>query len=399
MKKQNSNLKFQIEKGVLLLGIQRVQGITEKRSTAPIFSNILLEGISQGSEVGGWGSDARGRISIVATDLEIGIKGTYPARVQSDGGIAISGRKFHEIIRELPDGDIDIAVEEEKYLTIKSGNSFFRISGSSKEEFPSLPEIDEDNMVLVDSIIYREMIKKTIFSVADAEARHVLNGALLEIEADNGKRAKIRMVGTDGHRLSLCERSFEDNKGLSEGEKVKQFIVPKKTLLELRRFIDVNEGIKIGIGEKQISFKGEDVYLTSRLIEGNYPNYKQVIPQKGEQTVRLNRLEFISVVRRVSVMSREKTRAILIEFLPGKAVCRARDPEVGEASEGFDVAYEGPGLTVGLNYQYLLEALESLDDDEIIIEMQSNLSPCVIKQESDPNSLCIVMPMRVQEAE
>jgi DNA polymerase-3 subunit beta len=221
----------------------------------------------------------------------------------------------------------------------------------------------------------------------------------LEIEGEGAKSVTMRMVSTDGHRLSLCERSLEDNEGLLGGENVRQLIVPKKTLLELRKFIDVNEGIKIGIGEKQISFKGEDVFLTSRLIEGNYPNYRQVIPQKGEQTVRVNRTQFISVVRRVSVMSREKTRAIKIEFLPGKAILRANDPEIGEAREDIEVTYKGPGLAVGLNYQYVLDALESMDDEEIIIEMQSNLSPCVIKQESDPGSLCIVMPMRVQEAE
>ena len=390
MKSQISNLKFQIPKGILLLGIQRVQGITEKRSTAPIFSNVLLEGIGQGSE---------GTISITATDLEIGMKGTYPANVQSGGGIAVSGRKLHEIIRELPDGNIDVSVEEGKFLTIKSGNAYFKIAGSNKEEFPSLPEINEDSMIMIESKIYREMIKKTIFAVADAEARQVLNGALLEIEVDGDKRAKIRMIATDGHRLSLCERSFEDNKGLIEGEKIRQLIVHKKTLLELRRFVDVNEGIKMGIGEKQISFKGENVYLTSRLIEGNYPNYKQVVPQKGELTVSISRAHFISVVRRISIMSKEKTRAILVEFLPGKAICRARDPEIGEAVEDIEINYEGPGLTIGLNYQYLLDALESMDDDMVILEMQSSLSPCVIKQESDPESLCIVMPMRVQEAE
>ncbi len=392
MKSQNSNLIFQIEKGVFLLGIQRAQGITEKRSTAPIFSNVLLEGTGQGS--GG-----KGKVSIVATDLEIGIKGTYPAHVQSEGGIAVSGKKLHEIIRELPEGSIDITMEDGKFLAIKTGSSYFKITGSNKEDFPAFPEINEDSMVLIDSNIYREMIKKTLFAVAEAEARHVLNGALLEIEGIGHKRVMIRMVGTDGHRMSLCERSLEDSQGLLGEEKVRQLIVPKKTLLELRRFIDVNEGIKTGIGEKQISFKGEDIYLTSRLIEGNYPNYKQVIPQKGEQTARVNLSHFISVVRRVSVMSREKTRAIKMEFLPGKAILRANDPEIGEAREDIEVSYKGEGLTIGLNYQYLLDALESIDDEEVIIEMQSNLSPCVIRQESDPDSLCIVMPMRVQEME
>ena len=392
MKTQNPRLRFQIEKGVFLLGIQRAQGVTEKRSTASIFSNVLLEGTTQGSGSKGQG-EFKGQISIVATDLEIGIKGTYPARVHSEGGIAVSGKKLHEIIRELPEGEVDISVEDGKFLMIKSGNSFFKVAGSNKEDFPAFPEMSEENMVTIDSSIYREMIKKTLFAVADAEARQALNGALLEIEQEGDKRARIRMVATDGHRMALCERWVEIS------QTAKQIILPKKTLLELRKFLEVNEGIKTGLGEKQISFKGEDVYLTSRLIEGNYPNYKQVIPPKGEQIVRINRTHFMDVVRRVSVMSREKTRAILVEFSAGKAIFRARDPEIGEASEDIAIDYKGPGLTIGLNYQYLLDALESMEDEEVMMEMQTSLSPCVLKQESDPNSLSIVMPMRVQEME
>lgn len=386
MKSQISNLKFQIEKGVLLLGIQRVQGIIDKRGASPIFSNVLLEGMGS-------------QISITATDLEIGIKGTYPASILKEGGIAVSGRKLLEIIRELPEGNVEIEVEEGKQVTITSGKSFFRIAGAGKEDFPALPEMSEEDMVLVDSRIFREMIRKTFFAVAEAEARHVLNGALLEIEKGGDEKAKIRMVGTDGHRLAVCERTIEDLNGLLKRETAGPLIVPKKTLLELRRLLDVNEGIKIGIAEKQISFKGEEIFITSRLIEGNYPNYRQVIPQKGEQVIRVNRTDFSTVVKRVSVMSREKTRAILAEFSPGKAILKARDPEVGEAREDVEVDYKGEGLTIGLNYQYLLDALEAVDDEEVVIEMQSSLSPCVIKQESDPDALCIVMPMRVQEAE
>ncbi len=141
------------------------------------------------------------------------------------------------------------------------------------------------------------------------------------------------------------------------------------------------------------------MYLTSRLIEGTYPNYKQVIPQKGEHEVQVNRLDFINAVKRVSVMSREKTKAILVEFTEGKAILRSRDQEVGEATEEIDLIYKGPGITLGLNHQYLIEALDSMEDEEVMFNMQTNLSPCIIKQESDPDTFCIVMPMRVQEAE
>lgn len=386
---QGSNLRFQIEKDVFLLGLQRMQGIIEKKSTTPVFSNILIEGQEDTS-----------KITMTATDLEIGIRGIYKASIQSSGGVVVPGRKLFEIIRELPSGAVSVEVEDRKCVTIRSGKSCFKITGFSQEDFPSLPDIQEERMFSAGAGVFKEMIRKISFAIPEAEARQVLNGALLEIEEEDNL-IKLKMIGTDGHRLAVCGRTLKSSTAgtLGETEAGQQIIIPKKTLLEIRRFLDTDEEVKIGIGEKLVYFKGGDVYLTSRLIEGPYPNYKQVIPQKGDNVVKAVRSDFISAVKRVSVMSREKTKAILIEFTPGKAVLRSRDQEVGEATEEIDLSYKGSEITVGLNYQYLLEALESIEDEDVIIEMHTNLSPCTIKQESDPDSLCIVMPMRIQETE
>jgi DNA polymerase-3 subunit beta len=387
-------MKLQIEKGVLLLGLQRVQGIMDKRSAIPILSNILLEGRASTSD------SKHSTLDIVATDLEIGMRGSYPAQIHGDGAIVVSGRKLYDIVRELPDGNIDISVEDGKLLEIRSGKSFFKIAGFNKEDFPSLPEVTEDQMLEIESRTFGDMIKKTMFAVADADARHVLNGALLEIESGEGQKAKIRMVATDGHRLALCERPIDISNLKSQiSDSRSQTIIPKKTLYEMRRFLDVNEKIKIGIGEKQISLKGEDIFITSRLIDGIYPNYKQVIPRGGDQTIVINRLVFMNVIKRVSVMSREKVKALLIEFTTNNAMLKARDPEIGEAVEDIEIKYEGKGFTIGVNYQYILDALESMHDENVIIDTQTSLTPCIIKQESDPDHLCIVMPMRIQDIE
>ncbi|MCC6545027.1 MAG: DNA polymerase III subunit beta [Nitrospirae bacterium] len=388
-------MKLQIEKGVLLLGLQRVQGIIDRRSTVPILSNILLEGKVSTSE------SRHATLDIIATDLEIGMRGSYPAQINGEGAIAVSGRKIYDIVRELPDGIVDISVEDGKLLTVRAGKSLFKITGFNKEDFPTLPEVTENEMIEVESRILGDMINKTIFAVADADARHVLNGALLEFENEEGKMAAIRMVGTDGHRLALCERRL-GTAGASEktgSASRSQTIIPKKTLHEMRRFLDVNENIKLGIGEKELSLKGEDIFITSRLIDGIYPNYKQVIPKGGDQIIRINRQMFMNVIKRISVMSREKTKALLVEFAQNKAILKSRDPEIGEAVEDIDIRYEGKGLTVSLNYQYLLDALGSMEDEEVIIETQTGLTPCIIKQEKDPCHLCIVMPMRVQDGE
>ncbi len=387
-------MKFKIEKGVLLLGLQRVQGIMDKRSTIPILSNILLEGRASTSD------SKHSTLDIVATDLEIGMRGSYPAQIHGDGAIAVSGRKLYDIVRELPDGNIDISVEDGKLLEIRSGKSFFKIAGFNKEDFPSLPEVTEDRMFEVESRTFGDMIKKTMFAVADADARHVLNGALLEIESGEGQKSKIRLVATDGHRLALCERPIDISNFKSQiSDSRSQTIIPKKTLYEMRRFLDVNEKIKIGIGEKQISLKGEDIFITSRLIDGIYPNYKQVIPRGGDQTIVINRLVFMNVIKRVSVMSHEKVKALLIEFTTNNAMLKARDPEIGEAVEDVEIKYEGKGITIGVNYQYILDALESMHDENVIIDTQTSLTPCIIKQETDPDHLCIVMPMRIQDIE
>jgi len=384
---QDSNLKFQIEKGVFLLGMQRVQGVLDKRGASTAFTNVLLEGINPQ------------RICITATDLEIGIKGTYPANLERYGGVTVSGRKLLEIVRELPEGNIDIEVEDGKHVTIRSKKSFFRIAGASKEDFPILPQMGEEDMVLVDSMIIQGLIGKTFFAVADVEPRQVLTGALLEIEKTGSGMARIRMVGTDGHRLAICERDIEDRKDIFKMETPRQLIIPKRTILELRRLLDRDEKIWIGFTDKQISFKGEEMLIISRLIEGNYPNYRQVLPNKGDHVIRIKRTDFNKAIRRVSVMSREKTRVVMMEFSTGKATLKARDPEIGEATEDIEVDYKGEGLKIGLNYQYLLDALEAVEDEEVIIETQSSLNPCVIKQEGDPGSLCLIMPMRVLEVE
>src|SRR4030066_1327629 len=240
--KEGLDMKLQIEKGVLLLGLQRVQGIIDRRSTVPILSNILLDGKVSASD------SKHSTLDIVATDLEIGMRGSYPAQIHGEGAIAVSGRKIYDIVRELPDGNIDISAEDGKLLTIRAGKSVFKIAGFNKEDFPTLPEVMENEMIEVESQIFGDMINKTIFAVADADARHVLNGALLEIEKKEGKKAAIRMVGTDGHRLAVCERQLAAGK-LGTGKQLgtelnsdpetgavpekganTQTIIPKKTL-------------------------------------------------------------------------------------------------------------------------------------------------------------------------
>ncbi len=377
-------MKILISKEDLLEGLQRVQGIVEKRTTVPMLSNILIETL-----------DKESSIKLEATDLEIGIRSIYPARINRPGGIAVSGRKILEIVRELPPGHIDLEVQEGHYIVIRAGRGYFKITGVEKEDFPVLPDIDEQPSFSVDRDIYKDLFRKTFYAIADSEPRHVLNGALMEIKKEDEK-LKIIMVGTDGHRLALCERSIN---GENFSEKEMKVIIPKKTLSELKKIIDSNEKVDTFIGGKQIHFRGQNIYLTSRLIEGNFPDYRKVIPPPSENIATFNREELIDIVKRVSVMSREKTKAIVIDISPGRAIFSAKDPEIGESREEEDVNYRGEALTMGLNYKYLLDALQACTEGEIIMEINGSLKPVIIKEISDPSSLALIMPMRVQDME
>jgi len=377
-------VKILIKKEDLLEGLQRVQGIVEKRTTVPMLSNILIETMEKEEA-----------IKLEATDLEIGVRSIYPARINRHGGIAVSGRKILEIVRELPGGDIDLEVQEGHYIVIRAGRGYFKITGVEKEDFPVLPDLDGENPLSVERDVYKDLLKKTFYAVADSEPRHVLNGALLEVRRDDEK-VTLTMVGTDGHRLALCERAIGAGNFSLDGISI---IIPKKTLSELKKIVDSNERVDTFMGGKQIHFKGENIYLTSRLIEGNFPDYRKVIPSPSENTATFNRGELIEIVKRVSVMSREKTKAIVIDLSPGRAIFSAKDPEIGESREEIDVSYRGEDLTMGLNYKYLLDALQACTGDEIIMEFNGSLKPVILKEIDDPSSLALIMPMRVQDME
>ncbi len=371
-------MKLRIKKEEILKGLQRIQGVVDKKNTMPILSNMLMV------------ADAKG-VEIIATDLEIGLRGRYQADVEKPGSVTVSAKKMYEVARELPEEEVQIRVEENNSVGITSGHSQFKLVGLPKEEYPALPDVAEEGMITVSGDTLRDMIKKTLYAAGENDARYVLNGLFVHLAPGTGG-LNIRMVGTDGHRLSLIDRIIEAK------HKEESVIVPKKAMLELRRLLEEDasqEGFELGFSKNHALFKRNGLIMVSKLIDGNYPNYQQVIPTKNAKKVTVPRDLFTHAVKRVSILAKDKTNAVKLQLDKNTLALSTNNPEVGEANEELSVTYAGESLTIGFNSRYLLDALSAMDRPTISLELNDSLSPCLITEEGDDAYRCVVMPMRV----
>jgi len=375
-------MKVRIGRDELLTGLQRVQGVVEKRNTMPILSNILLEAKQEGAE-------------IIATDLEIGMRGLYKATVQKAGGITLSARKLYEIIKELPSGDVEITSGENNWTSIQAGKSQFKIVGLPSADYPALPTIEREGLIPLAGAGLLELIRKTLFAAGDNDARYILNGLLVMlIPAD--RKMTLRLVGTDGHRLAVAEQDLGKPEGKSVPQEIKA-IIPKKAAHEMRRLLDEggDEEPLIGFTKNLMIFRKSGLLLTSRLMEGNYPNYQQVIPKESGRRINVNRLELESALRRVSVLSRDKANAVKLSFASGRLSLFSSSPDYGEATEDLPAQYEGEAMNTGFNARYLLDVLGVMDGETLSLQMDNPLSPCLIQEAESPGFKCVVMPIKI----
>ena len=374
-------MKLKISRGELLTGFQRVQGVVEKRNTMPILSNMLFE--AKGDQV-----------ILFATDLEIGIRGTYKAEVSQPGGVTVSARKLYEIVRELPEGPVTITSNDDHNVKIEAGKSEFKVLGLPPQEFPAMPTVESEPLMPMDRKVLSDLIRKTVFAAGDNNARYILNGLLVTHFIKDKKRA-LRFVGTDGHRLAVIERQLDDGKGRSLPQE-QTAIIPKKAALEIKKLLEENEeGPELGVSKNQMIFKRGGLLLLARLMEGSYPNYQQVIPKENEKRVAVNKAELEGALRRVSILSREKTSAIKLALEADTVTLSSSNPDMGEAKETIAAKFGQEGFTTGFNARYLLDALSAVDAEEAVLEFKDALSPCIVRQPDDPDYLCVVMPMRV----
>lgn len=376
-------MKLRIERDELLTGLQRVQGVVEKRNTMPILSNILLEARSDG-------------VNIIATDLEIGMRGLYKAAVTQTGSVTLSARKLYEILKELREGEIELTVADNNWATLQAGKSQFKIVGLPSQDYPALPSIEREGLTPLTGVGFGDLIRKTLFAVGDNDARYILNGLLVTLTAVE-KKTMLRLVGTDGHRLSVAEQEVTEASAKDAPREIKA-IIPKKAAFEMRRLLEEEDGEPlIGFTKNLMIFRKSGLLLTSRLMEGTYPNYQQVVPKdkEVEKRVTVDRAELEGALRRVAVLSRDKTHAVRVTFAPGRVTLFSSNPDFGEATEELPARYEGQTLVTGFNARYLLDVLAVVDGDGVTLQMEAPLSPCLVRDPESPGFASVVMPVKV----
>lgn len=365
-------MKIAATKEALLEGLQRIQNVVSTRPTLPVLTNALMEADENG-------------LRLTTTDLEVGIRCRIDARVERGGAITLPARKLVSIIRELPNSEIIIEVDSKNAASIRCGASYFKIFGLPREEYPSFPVFNEPQSLSIKQSELKDGLRKTSYAISGDEARYVLNGILFSL-ADN----KLTLVATDGRRMALFDSDLEFPQSHE-----RDFILPTKAVTELQRLLADEGEVVISTSENLVSFELNGAQLVSKLVEGTYPNYRQVIPGEATERVTIEREALYNCVRRVSLLSTDKTSSVRLSLTKNNLDISANTPDVGEAKESMSIPYRGRDLTIAFNPEFLMDPLRNLPNDEIFLELIDEMSPGVIKIPTP--FLYVIMPMRVTQ--
>lgn len=353
-------------------GLQLVHNVVEPRQTLPVLANVLLETEADG-------------LRLTATDLEVGARVSVPATITSSGAITISARKLLEIVKELPSAPLSLKVQENAWVALRCGGASYKLVGLGAEDFPAVGTGESARWISVDGKLLRDMLAQTSFAISHDENRYALNGVLFAL-LDH----ELRLVATDGHRLALAARPLAGTvAGPASG------IVPRKAVQEVARIVGAGEVVEIALGDNQFMLRMPNVLLVARLIEGTFPNYEQVVPRAHPYRIPVSRSALTAALRRVSVLSEERTRPVKFFFAPGMLKLTAYSPDFGEAEEQLEVAYDGGEMVIGFNSRYVLDALGAQSAEQVMLEVKDGMSPGVLKSFEEDGSLCVIMPMRI----
>lgn len=382
-------MKFKISHKKLLKALQKVQSIVERREIKPILSNILIK-------TGGEG------IEINATNLEVSIKEFLEAEIFEKGSMVLDAKKAFEIIKEMPDKEIYFKRKENDWIEITTDDIFFNVVGVDAKEFPEISFLEEEKFQEVNKKNIKEMIEKTIFAASNDETRVNLNGVFFEKIIKAGKDV-IRMVATDGHRLSMIDKEIEvvSKQGLLAMEPLeKGLLFPKKGLLELKKMLDEgsdNQNLFFLLKQNSGIFKKENMMLSIRVIDEEFPNYKQALPEETKNKAIINRLHFLNSLKRISVIAEERSKAINLFFGKDTLEVFTINPVFGEGRETIPIVYEGENIKLGFNAGYLVDSISAIDREEVVIKIKDKDSPVTITPIDDDEYTCVIMPMEIKE--
>lgn len=365
-------MEVRVNRAELVAELTPMQGIVERRATIPILSHLLLKATDD-------------RLQIAATDLDVSLTSWCQGDVQQEGSIAIQSKKLFEIMRASSGEDVSLRIDQPNEITLLVGKSRFKLRGHPAEDFPTLPNIEQEEAVEVPFPVFRAMIGKVLFAVSSEESRFQLSGAFFELD-----EASIRLVATDGHRLALVESRAA---GMTKSDGV---LVPRKALQELQRF-DAEGAMSFRRSEHNLSFSVGKRRLICRILEGTFPDYERVISKENDKHVIADRKQLAEVLHRVSLLTGERARAVRVEANDGLLVLSAVNPDLGEAMEELSCEYDGGKLSLGMNPDYLRDFLGAGDTEKVRLELKDEGSQCIACPVGgqDKRYLCVIMPIRI----
>lgn len=372
-------MKFSIERAALLKAVSQAQSVVERRNTIPILANVLIEAEGDG-------------VTFRATDLDIEVLDRAPAQVEKAGGTTVSAVTLHEIVRKLPDGAL-VSLSDDGAsgrLTVAAGRSNFSLATLPKEDFPVMASSEYSSNFKAKAQVLRRLFDKSKFAISTEETRYYLNGVYMHVaDSDGGK--VLRCVATDGHRLARIDSDLPGG-----AESMPGVIVPRKTVGELRKLLDEDDmEIAVSVSETKVRFATPDITLTSKVIDGTFPDYTRVIPQGNTRKMEVDAADFAKAVDRVATVSSERSRAVKMQLDEDRLVLSVNAPDSGNAEEELAVAYGDEKLEIGFNAKYLLEIASQVDRENAVFLFNSSGDPTLMREGNDTSAVYVVMPMRV----
>jgi len=373
-------MNFTVDRDLLIDVLTGIQGVAERRHTMPVLSHALMT-------IGG------GNLTVVSSDLEIVVRCLQPVAAGEPGSIALPARKLLDIAKVLPkESQVTVAGKDGNYVEISSGRSHFRLAGLPSQEFPEMPEKPSGKTVSIDGVTFRKLSERVVPFASSDETRYNLAGILLE-RAETESGSMLRMVATDGHRLAMADGEVGDIGELLASRKI---LVPKKGILEIRKLAESGPGsIELSASEKFLFAAKGDTEVWVRLLDADFPDYRQVIPKENLLTATVARDAFAEVLRRVAVMAPDKVHSVKLSFSGKQLEVSSISPDQGEARDLLESEYEGPAMKIGFNGRYLQDAVAGVSEEKMVLQLKDEVSQVILRPEKERNYLAIVMPMRI----
>ncbi len=370
-------MELTVKKSDFIEALARVQSIVERKTTLAVLSNVMLKAQNHS-------------LILSATDLEIGYEGVYPAHVAKEGSVTVPAKKLFEIVKELSSTEVYVQERDKNWVYLSGGEAKYTLYGLPSDEFPGLPQYETLNEIEISAAALRRMIQCTIFSTSSEDTIYNTSGVYLEKITD--KEPHLRMVSTDGHRLSYMEDTLEAAETL---DFKKGIVISRKGISEIAKLIEGLETVKIAFSEKVGVVKTDHDLLAMRLLENKFPDYSRVIPPKSDIEIEVPRIPFVEMLRRMSILATERHKAVRLDFKPGLLEIYSTNSDIGDAQEKKEIIYDGPELSMGFNPRYIIEALSVLESEQVKILLIDENNGCILKGDLDPGFLGLIMPMKI----